>query len=307
MPYFCYILECADGSFYTGWTTDPSRRLKQHNHGTGARYTRMHRPVRLAYWEEVDNRSAALKREHQLKQLPRTRKEKVILKGTPQVIQVIPDAAWLVSAPGRVNLLGEHVDYNGGVVLPAAIDRRVLAAVAPTSQEYHEIHALDLQESVQFSNASLLVKQDIHGRQLPAWATYPAGVAWSALQRNLPVVPLKIAFNATVPSGAGLSSSAAIEVAFGIAWKTAGGWKMDRMSLARLCLQAEQEYVGLNCGLTDQFACLHGKANHVLCFDTSTLKWQAIALPAGVAIVVIDFRNPPRIDPFGVQRTPPRM
>ncbi len=288
MPYFCYILECADGSYYTGWTTDPSRRLKQHNHGTGARYTRMHRPVRLVYWEEVANRSAALKREHQLKQLPRNRKEKVIFTGTPHVLRVVPDAAWLIRAPGRVNLLGEHVDYNGGVVLPAAIDRSVLAAAAPTPQDYHEIHALDLQESVYFSNTSLLLKQDIYGGLLPAWASYPAGVAWSALQHNLPVLPLKIAFDATVPSGAGLSSSAAIEVAFALAWKNAGNWKMDGMSLAKLCLQAEQEYVGLNCGLMDQFTCLHGQADHALLFDTLTLDWKTISLPADTAIVVID-------------------
>ena len=74
MSYFCYILECADGSFYTGWTTDPLRRLKQHNAGRGARYTRAHRPVKLVYVEEASDRAAAMKRESAIKSLPRAKK-----------------------------------------------------------------------------------------------------------------------------------------------------------------------------------------------------------------------------------------
>jgi len=78
--YFCYILECADGSFYTGWTTDPQRRERQHNRGTGARYTRMHRPVRLVYLEPQPDRSAAMQRERQIKTLTHPQKEKLIAK-----------------------------------------------------------------------------------------------------------------------------------------------------------------------------------------------------------------------------------
>ena len=78
MPFFCYILECSDGSFYTGWTTDPLRREKQHNAGTGARYTRMHRPVRLVYIEEQPDRSTAMKREVAIKRLPRAGKGKLV-------------------------------------------------------------------------------------------------------------------------------------------------------------------------------------------------------------------------------------
>jgi putative endonuclease len=78
MPYFCYILECADGSFYTGWSLDPVRREKQHNNGRGASYTRMHRPVRLVYIEEQPDLSTALKREREIKKLPHARKAKLV-------------------------------------------------------------------------------------------------------------------------------------------------------------------------------------------------------------------------------------
>ena len=78
MPFFCYIVECADGTYYTGWTTDPTRREKQHNAGTGARYTRMHRPVRLVYIEPQPDRAAAMKREVAIKRLPRASKGKLV-------------------------------------------------------------------------------------------------------------------------------------------------------------------------------------------------------------------------------------
>lgn len=81
MPFFCYIVECADGTFYTGWTTDPERRVKQHNKGTGAAYTRMHRPVRLVYLEPQPDRSTAMRREVALKRLSRDRKKKLIQTG----------------------------------------------------------------------------------------------------------------------------------------------------------------------------------------------------------------------------------
>jgi putative endonuclease len=79
MAFFCYIVECVDGTFYTGWTTDPNRRERQHNHGTGAKYTRMHRPVKLVYIEAVQDRSTAMKRERAIKHLRREQKQKLIL------------------------------------------------------------------------------------------------------------------------------------------------------------------------------------------------------------------------------------
>lgn len=288
MRYFCYILECADGTFYTGWTTDPSRRVKKHNMGAGARYTRMHMPVRIAYLEEVGGKSQALKRELQIKQLPHARKAKLIQTHQPEVLALLPEAQWLITAPGRVNLLGEHVDYNGGPVLPAAINLSIQAAVGRSTEEVHEIHALDLDECVSFTNSSLLQKEDVQGNPLPAWAWYPAGVAWAAIQHSLVVSPIKVHFKGSIPAGAGLSSSAALEVAFALAWQAAGRWKIDRMTMAKLCLQAETEYVGLRCGLMDQFACLFGEAGHVMYFDTTTLEWSILPLPEGISLVIVD-------------------
>jgi galactokinase len=248
----------------------------------------MHTPVRIAYLEEVEGKSQALKRELQLKQLPHARKAKLIQTHQPDVLAALPGAEWLITAPGRVNLLGEHVDYNGGPVLPVAINRSIQAAVEKNSEEVHEIHALDFNEVVFFNNSSLQQKTDIHGNFLPAWAMYPAGVAWAAIQHSLPVSPIKAFFKGSIPVGAGLSSSAALEVVFALAWQAAGNWKIDKMAMAKLCLQAESEYVGLQCGLMDQFACLFGRAGHVMYFDTASLEWSMLPFPEDISLVIVD-------------------
>jgi len=196
--------------------------------------------------------------------------------------------ALLARGPGRVNLLGEHVDYNAGPVLPAAIDRAVSIAVAPGEAGLVQLHALDLGGQVSIHLESLEWKSDLQGRSLPRWALYPAGVAWALRRAGYPVGGLKAAFTSDVPIGAGLSSSAALEVAFAVAWQALAGWQGDRMRLAQLCQQAENEYVGVNCGLMDQFASAHGKEEHALYFDTRSLEWQALPLPPGTVLVVAD-------------------
>jgi len=191
-------------------------------------------------------------------------------------------------APGRVNLLGEHVDYNGGPVLPAAIDRAVTLAARRNEGDVVRLHALDLGEEVQFDLADLDAKVDLEGKALPGWARYPAGVARSLAQEGLRVTGLEGVFTSDVPIGAGLSSSAALEIAFAVAWEQLGGWEVNRMTLARLCQRAENEYVGVNCGLMDQFASVHGVASHALYFDTRSLEWEALPLPAGTVLIVAD-------------------
>lgn len=192
------------------------------------------------------------------------------------------------SAPGRVNLLGEHVDYNGGPVLPAAIDRAVRVAAAPAPDDVVRLVALDLKQATAFRLSDLEAKTGLDGCPLPGWAWYPAGVAWSLRAAGLPVTGLDAVYTSDVPIGAGLSSSAAVEVAFATAWQTLAGADLDRMRLARLCQQAENHYVGVNSGLMDQFASVHGVEGHVLYFDTRSLAWAPEPLPAGVAIVVAD-------------------
>lgn len=191
-------------------------------------------------------------------------------------------------APGRVNLLGEHVDYNDGFVLPAAIDRLVQIAATPSADGVVTLHALDLDQSVSFRLDALESHADVNGRPLPAWAAYPAGVAHILRLEGRTVSGLQAAYTSDVPIGSGLSSSAAVEVAFAVLWRAIGGWEADALTLARACQRAENQYVGVNCGLMDQFASACGVEGHALLFDTRSLAWQAVPLPPGTAIVVAD-------------------
>jgi galactokinase len=187
-----------------------------------------------------------------------------------------------------VNLLGEHVDYNGGVVMPAAIDRTVQLVAAPLTANRVEITALDLNAQASFDLGNLESKTGLDGQPLPDWALYPAGVAWAALQQGLPVGGARVAFRSNVPIGAGLSSSAAVEVAFGALWREMAGWSLNNLALAQLCQQAENQYVGVNCGLMDQFACANGVEGHALYFDTRSLEWHPVPLPPHTALVIAD-------------------
>ena len=204
------------------------------------------------------------------------------------LIDVLPNAEFFTIAPGRVNLLGEHVDYNGGPVLPAAIDRAVHLAVQRRADRRVSLRAIDIDQSVIFDLDRLDGKQDVEGRPLPVWALYPAGVAWVLQRRGLAVSGLDGAYTSRVPIGSGLSSSAAIELAFAVAWRELGGWPADSLELAQYSQQAENQYVGVNCGLMDQFASACGVEDHALYFDTRSLYWRPVPLPPGTAIVVAD-------------------
>lgn len=198
-----------------------------------------------------------------------------------------------VQAPGRVNLLGEHVDYNQGPVLPAAIDLAVYLAAKPfdlESANYKIIHlyAIDLDESVQIHLDQLPKKIDILGNPLPKWAYYPAGVAWALQDAGYQVTGTQVAFASEIPIGAGLSSSAAVEVAFAVLWQVLGGWTLDRLELARICQKGENEYVGVSCGLMDQFASACGVKDHALYFDTRSLAWEAAPLPSDTVLIIAD-------------------
>jgi galactokinase len=196
----------------------------------------------------------------------------------------------LARAPGRVNLLGEHVDYNDGPVLPAAIDRWVRLSARGNDLGVVNLHALDLGEQISFRLDNLESKLDASGQPLPGWARYPAGVAWALAQSGHTPLGLDGVYTADIPIGAGLSSSAAVETAFAVAWETLGDWKLDRMVLSKICQRAENDYVGLNCGLMDQFASAHGVEGHALYFDTRSLDWEALPLPRETVLVVADSR-----------------
>ena len=191
-------------------------------------------------------------------------------------------------APGRVNLLGEHVDYNDGPVLPAAIDRTVRLSVEPLDNPLVYLSALDIKQEASFDLRRLPEKEDLNGNPLPSFSIYPAGVAWALQQAGLNTGGMRATFTSNIPIGSGLSSSAAVEMAFAAAWQHIGGWSASAMDLARLCQKAENQYVGVNCGLMDQFASANGVDNHALYFDTRSLDWRPVPLPQGTAIVIAD-------------------
>lgn len=195
---------------------------------------------------------------------------------------------YIAVAPGRVNLLGEHVDYNGGPVLPAAIDLNLRLLFSPRSDNLVRIQASDLGSQVVFDLTCLDRKVDHTGNPLPGWAEYPAGVAWSLLQEGLELKGMDCTFSSTVPIGSGLSSSAAVEVAFASAWNYLCGEKLDNTRIALLAQKAENQYVGVNCGIMDQFASANGVEGHAIYLDTRTLEFHPVPLPIGTVIIIAD-------------------
>lgn len=198
------------------------------------------------------------------------------------------DPAFIARAPGRVNLLGEHVDYNDGFVLPAAIDRATYVAFSPSISNVTTLVATDFSQQASFSLKTLAAKTQPDGSPLPEWATYTAGVMWALIEAGLETPAMNAVFSSDVPRGSGLSSSASVEMAFGVAWSKLGGWTIPPMEMARLGQKAENKYVGVNCGIMDQFASACGEADRLLYLDCRSLTWQTVPLPKNVSIVVAD-------------------
>lgn len=200
------------------------------------------------------------------------------------------DPAFLAIAPGRVNILGEHVDYNDGFVMPAAIDRATYLAFAPADDhaERSTLVAADFQKEVSFTLESIATKTNADGAALTEWACYPAGVAWALTEANLTAPAMQAVFASDVPRGSGLSSSASVEMAFALAWQTLSDWKLLPMQRALLGQKAENQYVGVNCGIMDQFASACGVSDRLLLLDCRSLEWQTLPVPEDVAIVIAD-------------------
>jgi galactokinase len=194
----------------------------------------------------------------------------------------------IARAPGRVNLLGEHVDYNDGFVLPAAIDRATCLAFRLSESGDSRLVAADLSEEVRLDPRNIESKTGADGKPLPGWALYPAGVAWALGCAGQRTPGLEAVYASDVPTGAGLSSSASVELAFAAAWQSASGEGLSAMQLATLCQRAENQYVGMNCGIMDQFASACGRQGHALLLDCRSLDWQPIPLPEEVSIVIAD-------------------
>ncbi len=191
-------------------------------------------------------------------------------------------ATVIARAPGRVNLIGEHTDYNDGFVLPAAIERETRIAAAPRGDGRVRLIALDLGRETIFSLA------DIRRSREEPWSNYVRGVAAGLSEAGYALVGFDGLMQGNVPIGAGLSSSAAVEMAALQAFSAVGGFAVPPDRAARIGQKAEHTYVGTNCGLMDQLASALGRPDHVLLIDCRDLSFRPVPVPAGAAILIAD-------------------
>ena len=188
---------------------------------------------------------------------------------------------WIVRAPGRVNLIGEHTDYNDGFVFPLAIDRAVWIALEPRDDRKVVVHSIDYKESGEFS-------LDDMKNTKSGWIEYLKGTAWSLQDAGHKLVGWEGVLQGDVPLGAGLSSSAALEMATARAFSVASNLKWEPAPMALLGQRAENKWVGVNCGIMDQLISAAGRANHALLIDCRSLDTQPVPFPPGTAVVVLD-------------------
>ncbi len=196
-----------------------------------------------------------------------------------------PDGVW--AAPGRVNLIGEHTDYNDGFVLPAAIDRLVLVAAGRRDGGRLRLWSLQTGPPADLELAA------VGPGRVDGWAAYPAGVAWALGQAGAELGGADLVVDGDVPAGSGLSSSAALECATAAALADLHGAGLDRPALAAAARRAENEVVGVPSGAMDQMVSMLGKAGHALFLDTRSLDTEQVPLPldaAGLCLLVIDTR-----------------
>ncbi|AWA29481.1 galactokinase [Flavobacterium magnum] len=174
----------------------------------------------------------------------------------------------LFLSPGRINIIGEHVDYNNGFVLPAAINKYVCFAVSESDSEQCTLIALDLNEKYSFSLPDPIVPV------AAMWPNYILGVLQQLISMGLPVKGFQLAFSSTIPMGAGLSSSAAVECGFGFAMNTIFSLGLSKEQLALIGQKAEHTFAGVHCGIMDQFASVFGKKNKVIKLDCDSLAYE---------------------------------
>ena len=196
--------------------------------------------------------------------------------------QLFGQSPRLFRAPGRVNLIGEHTDYNDGFVMPAAIELACWVASAGREDRRLVVRSENFQETVE------LDLDQAHPQRQGRWSDYVQGVAVVLEGSGHRLRGANLLVKSDVPIGSGLSSSAAIEVAAGLALLNNSGLEMEPREFARLCQRAENEFVGARCGIMDQFASCFGQAEHVLLLDCRSLEYRPLPLPAGVALVICD-------------------
>ena len=185
----------------------------------------------------------------------------------------------LFRAPGRVNLIGEHTDYNDGWVLPCALQFAVYVAAAPRLDNKIRLASRNFAGELEFA-----LTPDANGPD--DWTKYARGVALTLLRRGHLIKGADILLESDVPAGAGLSSSAALEVAVAVALLSLSNLEVAKMDIAKIAQQAEHEFAGVKCGLMDQFAAALGQAGHALLLDCRTLAWTPVPLPETAQFVI---------------------
>ncbi|MCC8063042.1 MAG: galactokinase [Rikenellaceae bacterium] len=188
------------------------------------------------------------------------------------------------ASPGRVNLIGEHTDYNGGFVLPGAVDKGMVAEIIFNNTDKVRAYALDLGESSEFG----LSEDDAPKEH---WAKYIFGVCRELTKRGATIKGFDTVFSGDVPLGAGMSSSAALESTYAFALNDMLELGFDKMELAKVGQATEHNYVGVKCGIMDQFASIHGKAGHLMRLDCKTGEFQYVPFDPeahGYKVVLID-------------------
>jgi galactokinase len=183
-------------------------------------------------------------------------------------------------APGRVNLIGEHTDYNLGFVMPIALDMACYMASAAVKSGKIQVYSLDRGEGFDFDLDVLRAKPRKN------WTDYVIGVAQKLAQRGVHIYPMKLMLHSEVPEGSGLSSSAALEVSSALAFL--GGRSFDKVETAKLCQQAEIEFVGMPCGIMDQYVSVFGQDQRAIEIDCRSLEYRAVELPKDAVIIAVN-------------------
>lgn len=191
-------------------------------------------------------------------------------------------------APGRVNLIGEHIDYNGGYVFPTAIDKFSTVAIRKRDDDLIKLYATDLKYVVEANINELEKYKNLK------WGNYQLGVIEQLMKKGISVGGAEFIFNDLVPLGSGLSSSAAIEVVTAYAMTELYGHNIDKIEIALICQKAEHEYVGVKCGIMDQFASAMGKKGNAILLDTDTLEYEYIPVKLDKYSIVISNTNKKR-------------
>ncbi|MDR2179910.1 MAG: galactokinase [Synergistaceae bacterium] len=209
-----------------------------------------------------------------------------VIEGFREHFKVAP--GFLVRTPGRVNLMGDHTDYNGGFVLPMTIDKAVWMGVRQRGDGVVRIYSVDYEGECRF---------DVHGelkKDQNTWFEYIKGCAWALLQKNFPLSGFDAVLMGDVPQGSGLSSSAALEVTSLLVFAELGGFELSATDIARLGQEVENQWLGLGSkleskfGVTDQLICAAGQADKALLIDCNDLEYRPLDLPEGTVAAVLD-------------------